>query len=258
MSFKLYGVGHLQLGHYREAENYFEKGLALCTEMGDRRNAAAMFSNLGESARLRGDYVAAVELYQKALKLAVEIGHRSSEFIYLSNLAGARLGLGQYEQAEAELRQAINLNTGPRSCSLSETYAFLADACLGQGKLLEAKQAAEHAVKLGREMEIHLDEGSAWRALGRAAAALRASGDPKPPDLPEPADCFAQSLEVFQKIAAEGEQARTLRAWSLYLRQQGDHQRAKELWEESRSIFLRLGMTVETQKMESVALAGPL
>jgi class 3 adenylate cyclase/tetratricopeptide (TPR) repeat protein len=256
ISFKLYGVGHLQLGHYREAENYFEKGLALCTELGDRRNAAAMFSNLGESARLRGDYAAAVELYQKALKLAVEIGHRSSEFIYLSNLAGARLGLGQYQQAEVELRQAINLNTGRKSCSLSETYAFLADACLGQGKLLEAREAAEHAVQLGKEMEIHLDEGSAWRALGRATAALRASGDPKPADLPEPGDCFARSLAVFRTIAAEGEQARTLCAWGHYLMQQGEAEKAKELWEQSRSIFHRLGMTVETERMDSLAATG--
>jgi tetratricopeptide (TPR) repeat protein len=87
--------------------------LALCQELGDRRNAAAMWSNRGESARLRGDCASAKDLYQKALGIAREIGHRESEIIYLSNLAGARLGLRQFEQAETDLREVIALAATP-------------------------------------------------------------------------------------------------------------------------------------------------
>ena len=54
-----------------------------------------MWSNLGESARLRGDCQAAAELYEKALAIARETANRESEIIYLNNLAGARLGLRQ-------------------------------------------------------------------------------------------------------------------------------------------------------------------
>ena len=31
---------------------------------------------------------------------------------------------------------------------------------------------------------------------------------------PDPASCFAKSLEIFRKIEAKGEVARTLRAWA--------------------------------------------
>src|SRR5262249_37586707 len=158
---------HLQLGHYQEADAFFEQGLALYNELDDRRNAAAMLSNLGESARLRGNYQAAVDLYQRALTMAQGIGQRSSDMIYLSNLAGARLGLGQFKEAEAELGQSIALTVTPLSCTLSETYSFLAEACLGQGKLAEAHQAAKHALVLAKEAEILLDQGTALRSLGR-------------------------------------------------------------------------------------------
>src|SRR5262249_20772838 len=71
-SAKLLGVAHLHLSHSKEADRYSEQGLALPQELGDRRNAGAMLSNLGESARLRGDYQAAAELYQKALTVVRE------------------------------------------------------------------------------------------------------------------------------------------------------------------------------------------
>jgi len=45
ISFKLYGVACLQLGRYLEADGFFHQGLSLCLELGDRRNAGAMFSN---------------------------------------------------------------------------------------------------------------------------------------------------------------------------------------------------------------------
>src|SRR5262249_46847705 len=63
-SLKLLGVANLQLGHFPEADRFFEEGLAIYEDLDDRRNSAAMLSNLGESARSRGDYRRAEELYE--------------------------------------------------------------------------------------------------------------------------------------------------------------------------------------------------
>jgi predicted ATPase len=228
ISFKLFGVARLQLGQYEEADRNFERGLALCTELGDRRNAAAMWSNLGESARLRGDFAEAVELYQKALAITREIGERSSEMVYLSNLGGARLGLGQLKDAEADLRQAIAVTGMPKSCSLSETYAFLAKACLGQAKLGEAFAAAQEALAIGGESENRLDMAYSWRVLGEVASAASQVGawadiqGPRATAPTSPADCFAESLRLYEAIGAPDEQARTLLAWALFDEQQGN------------------------------------
>jgi predicted ATPase len=253
-SLKLHGVGHLQLGRYLEADAAFKQGLALCRELGDWRNAAAMLSNLGESARLRDDCQAAAPLYQEALALAREIDSRESELIYLANLSGALVGLEQFEQAEAGLRQVIALTSVPNSCGLSETYCLLAEACLGQEKLDQALAAAQRALALAKESGSHLDMGSAWRTLGRVAAALghdRGSRAPEPAE-PAPRDCFEESLRVFRQMNAEGEQARTLRAWAQYEGQQHHAAAGEKMWSEARALFLQLGLSAEVQKMDAI------
>jgi predicted ATPase/class 3 adenylate cyclase len=280
--FKLRGVAHLQLGRFSEADAFFEQGLALYQESGDRRNAAAMWSNLGESARLRGDYLAAETLYQTALDAARQINRRESETIYLSNLSGARLGLGKFVQVEADAREVITLTAGANSCILSETYGFLSEACLGQGKLAESLEAARRSLALAREAENDLNIGSAWRTLGlvtarlsRDAAAPRmgveadrqgsantgAQGavpgvEPQGPanSLPteDPAHCFAESLRVFEKIDAQGEQARTLRAWGQFELRQGLCAPGRQRGLEARRIFERLSAGPEVARTDAL------
>jgi tetratricopeptide (TPR) repeat protein len=170
-SLKLLGVAHLQVGRFAEADRFFEQGLAIYEQVGDRRNSAAMRSNLGESARSREDYHRAEQLYERALAAVRQIGHRESEAIYLSNLSAARLGLQKYQQVEADAREALALVDGSDFCAHAEAYAFLSEACLGQGKLPEALDAAQRALNLARESENDLDLGIAWRTLGQVLAA---------------------------------------------------------------------------------------
>lgn len=253
-SWKLHGVGHLLLGHYLEADRSFREGLALCRELGDWRNAAAMLSNLGESARLRGDCQTAAPLYQEALALAREINSRESELIYLANLSGALVGLGEFARAADGLRQVIALTGTPNSCALSETYCLLAEASLGQGKRQEALVAAQQALALAKESGSHLDMGGAWRTLGRIAAARSCD---RPAEAAAPAElapraCFEESLRVFRQIDAQGEQARTLRAWAQHELQAGQAEAGQKMWAESRNLFLRLGLSAEVAKMDEL------
>jgi predicted ATPase len=256
-SFKLHGVAHLQLGHFLEASRFFEQGLALYEERGDRRNAAAMWNNLAESARLSGDYQAAEELYEKALAAVRQIGHRESEAIYLTNLSAARLGLQKFHQAETELQQAISLTSGANSAALSATYSFLGEACLGQGKLPEALEATQRALKLAQDSENDLDLGTAWRTLGLVlgtpgapASLLSIMGDG--PIAPQDAEaCFGESLRVFRQIKAEGEQARTLRDWAAHDLRAGRDQEARRKGEEALAIFQRLGALAEVERTQT-------
>jgi tetratricopeptide (TPR) repeat protein len=216
-----------------------------------------MLSNLGESARLRGDYQAAVELYQKALAVVREIGHRDSEAIYLNNLSGALIGLRQFESAETQLRNLIARSAAP-TCTLSETYRFLSEACLGQGKMAEALAAAQRALMLAQKSENGLDLGGAWRALGRAvaklgrqsngaSAVLAASTAP----IADPGVCFAESLRVFKQMSAEGEQARTLRVWAKFDLEQGRTEEARQKSKAAREMFLRLGMPLAVERTDT-------
>jgi tetratricopeptide (TPR) repeat protein len=257
-SYKLFGVAYLNLGHFQEADHYFQKGLALCREIADRRNAGAMWSNLGESARLRGDYRAAADHYQKAIAMMREIGNRDSEIIYLNNLSGAMVGLHQFSQAETVLRKVISQTAVPNWCTLSETYGFLSEACLGQGKLSDALDAAQRALTLAQESESGLHLGAAWRALGRAAAKIknqnakeRAVEGSSGSTLPDPVASFAESLRVFQAMNAEAEQGRTLRAWARFELEEGRTEEGREKSEAAQSIFQRLGMPLAVERTDT-------
>jgi class 3 adenylate cyclase/tetratricopeptide (TPR) repeat protein len=246
-SLKLLGVAHLQLGHFPEADSFFEQGLAIYEDLDDRRNSAAMLSNLGESARARGDYRRAEGLYEKALAAVRQIGHRESEAIYLSNLSAARIGLQKYQQVEADAREALAL-VGPDFCAHSETYAFLSEACLGQGKLDEALEAANRALALSRESENDLDLATAWRTLGQVLAAwnnnqgtLLARSASLNEISSEPEGCFHESHRIFRKINAESEAARTLRAWAEFELQNGRVEEGNKRLVEAQTILRRLG-----------------
>jgi predicted ATPase/class 3 adenylate cyclase len=252
-SLKLLGVGHLQLGHFLEADRFFEQGLAIYEELGDRRNSAAMLSNLGESARSREDYLRAEQLYERALAAVRQIGHRESEAIYLSNLSAARLGLRKYEQVEKDLHEALALVDGSNFCAHSETHAFLSAAYLGQGKLKEALDAARRALGLARESENDLDLGIAWRTLGqvlamwdnqRLGAPTAETSTPSEPDA-----CFHQSHQIFKKINAESEAARTLRIWAEFDFQNGRAQEGNKKLDEAQTTFRRLGAAVPDETL---------
>jgi len=250
-SLNLLGGVHNVLGRYNDAANYNMRAVTLYRELGDRERIAAMLNNLGEHARLRGDYQAAAPLYLESLKIARETGNRDGELVFLSNLGGARIGLGEFCTAEDDLRQTIFLaGTGVQAGFLSETYRFLAEACLGQEKMTEALAAARQALALGQKAEAQDLIGGAWRTLGMAAAQLAqpiAIGD----ETYNATDCFAESLRIFTEMGAQGEQARTLREWGGYEIEKGDSERGTALWQKAREIFDRLGMELEVHRMDT-------
>lgn len=208
-------------------------------------------NNLGEIARLRGDYRSAAKLYQDVLTVAQEIGDREGETMYLSNLGGARVGLREYRAAESDLRRVTRMDEAADWFGLAETYCFLAEACLGQGKVEEALAAARQALALGQETELQEVVAAAWRVLGLVAAQLPdpvTVGD----DLYDVEACFTESLRIFAEMGMEGERARTLREWARYELERGDRARGEKMWQEARELFVQLGLELEVERMANL------
>jgi len=251
LSFELLALVHeTMLGQPEQAVHYYEQALEVFRELGNRLGVGGMLNNLGENARLRRDFKIAVARYQEALKVAREIGAREGEISSLSNLGGARIGLGEYAAAEANLREAIGMAGTSGWGWLSETYRFLADACLGQGKLTDALEAAQRALALGHETGSKEDIGRAWRTLGIIQSRQpRAEPDAQAPGA---AACFAESYQVFTEAGLEAEQARTLREWASHDLRGPDHETGQRRWQEARSLFERLGMSAEVADMDRI------
>ncbi len=241
---KSLGMAYHMLGQFQQAEEFKSLSLGLYRELADRRYVGNLLNSLGETARLRGDYPVAFARYSEALQIAREIGNRNGEILYLSNLGAARVGLGEHEEAESDLRQTIELATAAGYVGLSENYRFLAEALLGRGRLAEAQGAALRALELGREIENHEHLAEAWRVLGLVASGSNSSvevgGEAR-----AAAACFSQSLSIFARIQMEAERARTLRDWARHELARGDAERGRQLLAEARDSFQRLDMELE-------------
>ena len=249
-SLKSLGMAYHALGKFEQADEFKAQSLATYRELGDLLKVGNLLNSLGETARLRGDYSAAFARYQEALAIAREIGNRNGEILYLANLGGARVGLGEYEAAEADLHQTIEMATAAGFIGLSENYRFLAEALLGRGKAAEALDAARRALELGREIENQEHVAEAWRVLG-IVASHKGSAVEVGEDAFDAADCFNESLDIFTRIQMEAERARTLRDWARHELTRGNKARGEELWREALEAFQRLGMELEVERMNA-------
>ncbi len=247
-SLNLLGWAHRMLGHHEEATRYTRDALAVFKELDDRIWIGGTLNNLGVIVTLRGHYQEAVDLCQESLSTAREIGHRHAEIVVLSNLGSAWNGLENYEAAEANLRQAVAIAKAVNWQGFAEIYAFLAEACIGQGKVEEAREAALQALSLAQESVVQEEMGRAWRAL-----ALVLSSPQAPEYITVDGEvvsvetCFERSLKIFEAMGMEIEQARILRDWAKYTLAQGDRARAQTLWQTACEHFAGLGMDVDDE-----------
>ncbi|HEX8175794.1 MAG TPA: protein kinase [Pyrinomonadaceae bacterium] len=242
-SLHLLGAINEKTGRFQEAEQYKKQALNLFKEIGDQRNECQLTISLGESKRLRGDYTAAIEYYEEALGLAREIGDRVGEILSLNNQSGARIGQGDYAGAEADLHLVIKMASAAGHHVISESYRFLAEAYLGQGKIREALEACLTALELDRENHDHL--GAAWRTLAHVAAASSPQTVTSGGMEYDPRACFTESLRVFTEAGMEAEKARTMLEWARYEEQQGDAARSLTLLRDAETIYASLGMKMD-------------
>jgi tetratricopeptide (TPR) repeat protein len=242
-------------GRHDEVHRHYKEALDLYQRLGDRWGVATVITNLGENARLRADFQAAAALYEEALTLTREIGDRDGELLALNNLGGAQVGLGQFETAEINLRHALRMAEPINWHGLSETYRFLAEACLGQERPEEALALARRALIVAREVEEQELIGGAWRSLGRIAARLDRSIELDLWNTGESsltcdaAACFAEGWAIFVETGIEVEQAYTLRDWADYESGHGDPDFARKMRLDAHQIFHRLGLMAEVDKM---------
>jgi tetratricopeptide (TPR) repeat protein len=249
-SLNLLGAVHWLLGKHHQATRYMEEALSIHWELDDRQGVGVTLNDLAATAQMRGDFRSAVILYEDAREIFEAIGYREGELVCLSNLGGARIRLEEYEEAEEDLRRVLAVAESS-SWFLSETYRFLAEALLGQGKPEEALEAAKQALHLGKEIEQQEWIAGAWRILGMVAAQMGSSiayggGSCSP------GDCFSESLLIYEETGMEGERARTIREWARYEIKRGDRQAGERMWLEARDIFDRLGMGMEVERMRNL------
>lgn len=253
----LLGATYSALGSHALAEKHHAAAMELDRERGDPRNLASDLLNLGELARLRGDFSHAATLFDEAWVSLREIGDRDLEALALNNLGGAYLGRGDLDMAVQHLADAIDAcEASGAGEHLSETHRFLAEAHLARGDLKEAARSAHDAMTLALADGSSDHLGHAWRVAGLLAAAgsgsVRAAPDG---DEYGAVECLERSTTLFAEAGMERDRALALLDLARLLTAAGRDDHAQVHSEEARETLSRLDLPLLLAQHDTTA--GP-
>jgi predicted ATPase len=162
-----WGSGDLQALHDFETQ-----ALERFRAIGRRSGQGAAIGNLGEAARMYGDYATARTYCEQSLRIFDEIGHRRFASIVYSNLAVIANLEGAYADARAFTEQALRLAREVDDRFTESTIAgCLGDALLGLGQPIEAAAAYRSAVDSLRALGLPYAATEAVAGLARVALA---------------------------------------------------------------------------------------
>jgi len=138
----LYRIGELDA-----ARREHQRVLGIFEGLGEQKNIAVAYHQLGMLAQAQGDYERARGLYRQSLEIAQELGNRAYVATSMHNLATLAQTEGGLAEAERLYRQVIDVckelgNIVIESIALSN-LALLYE---GQGHLEEAQPLLEQAV----------------------------------------------------------------------------------------------------------------
>ncbi len=231
----LYLVGRIYAltGRTRLAISTLEDGLALARRANDRKGASILLDNLATQYGILGDREYAAKLEQESIDLgdtgqfdatgALKIvtfryggsgseravdalrdivtrttrpEERNIKAAALATMAEVYTQRGQYESAEARLREALDVaGQAQREDLRSELLSVLAETLLKLGKRDEARHAAREALELARSAGAPNWEFTARTVLGRIEDAAGQSADAR-------AD-FEAAVDIAEFLRAE-------------------------------------------------------
>lgn len=169
-------ASHLEMGHFTEALQHLDEGLALARRIGARPAEAYGLILLGCWNLYRSNYIAALDHFRQAQltqeelrtehgRVAVELG-MGLTFYHLGDLAEARRCL---DSAVARARTIAHRRR------LTEALVALGLVAVAAGQMPVARNSLDEAVALARQSDHREGLASGLAALARAE---RASGDP--------------------------------------------------------------------------------
>jgi tetratricopeptide (TPR) repeat protein len=270
------GVAAYGLGHYGDAEAFFQRAMARFEKAGSPARLCSAYNNLGMLAAKQGDARLATSWYEKAMRIHAKAGNRTGLAHTYNNLGSLYGELGDYQRSEGFLRESIRIRERSGHASVALGYANLGEVLLKRGEFDEAMAHLQRAIHLCQKgsgpayllpdawrtlAEIRLAKGDldaardacneainlaeAGKDLPRMAAAYRVRGSVADAD-GQPDDAVAhieRAITYLEHIEQPLELARAY--WDLagiYERQ--NRTEHTELYSRARSLFLETGARV--------------
>lgn len=140
------GIVHQKAGQPQAAEEAYRRALAIEVQLGDTANQAMTLNQLGTLHNQGGRLEEAAAFYRQAVDRSA--GDIAGEGRRRNNLADTLCQLGRLDEARQEIERAIVCGQGlGHAAGLWKTWAILSDIETDTGKLPEAQQARQQAIK---------------------------------------------------------------------------------------------------------------
>jgi CHAT domain-containing protein/cytochrome c-type biogenesis protein CcmH/NrfG len=147
------GKAYLQLGNISQSLNYYKSALDLANQL-DAASQIVAHQNLGELYMSQGDYTTALKGYETALRLTYNPQDLKSESIILTKIGTLRYYLGDWQEAEKKLYDALKIQevlqnqaNDNQKVAVFETqqtaYEILQQVLVAQNKFETALEVAE-------------------------------------------------------------------------------------------------------------------
>ena len=159
-------------GHYVLARSYAQRAKELAQQLNDERAEGRLLLMLGGLTLLLGDEEHAVEHLKASYSRALDSDSPADAAQALEGIARVHLHRGEYDQADALARKALELLQG-REDYLHEvcpSQLVLGRALLERGRLDEAEEAFRAADAAAEQLASISHRTEAWVALGDLAA----------------------------------------------------------------------------------------
>jgi tetratricopeptide (TPR) repeat protein len=239
------GMTCIMRGLYTTAVRHYEEALRLCQHYRDEEELAHIYHGLCEVYRDMGDFARADFAGHEALRRYQERADRSMEARVHHLLGHNYFLVGDYRAAEdhytTSLRLAMNYNS-PKLVMLN--YAALADVCLAEGRLQDAKYYCDLALEyMQRTNDAHM-RSRTYLVIARVshATARRAGGAARRQLLEETIAWLEKAKEELAQTQAYPDIAEVYESLALAWEDLGRVEEAIACW---RSGYESLSRTIE-------------
>jgi len=208
---------------FDEAENFGWQNIALQRELGDQTGVAFSLFELGLGLTVLGRFEESIALIEESAEISENLGFHDELIWSRLWLGYAHLLLGEYDQAET-LMQAAPAHYQDKGDMLraGESLSLLGALALAQEDDVKAAAWLRQSVDTLLAVGIWHD---ASRALAKLGVAVLRLGE-----LEQARQCLRQSLQLASEITHPWILVHRLLGTALWLAEQGEHERAVELY----------------------------
>jgi CHAT domain-containing protein/Tfp pilus assembly protein PilF len=159
-----------QLEHYDESVDWNRTALKLAQSIGDEGSEGNILGNTAWSLFELGDYEGSADLFRQAEQAASKQGNPGAELDWSIDIGALDFYLRHYSVAEQEIRAALDLARQlDQQEQVAESLITLADILLTTGRIQDADDCAQQALKIFRATNDHDNELSSMLLEGRIA-----------------------------------------------------------------------------------------